>query len=307
MHGTGGASGANGANGLTAIVSPLAAELAGVLAAVEATRVLRVRAPGNDGQAPGRVGRRRGRLRATIGRLGGEEVALMATGDGAEAAAAGLQALLAALRPRRLLVLGVAAGLTPGLAAGTLVAARRVVAGDGSAVPRDPHGGWLAQALACGATPGVAVSVTRILASPGAKREAFREAIAPAAGGSAPSIRAPVATADLESAAYARVAAARALPYLVVRAVLDPVEETLPLHFEACRDTRGRVSNARVVLRALRRPRTFADLWRLRGRVRDAAARLGALAERLVAAAEASGLPEELGAEETAVTGRRRA
>jgi nucleoside phosphorylase len=355
MSGRHGTSGASRASGPTAIVSPLAIELAGVLAAVEAPRMLRVpvsggdgpapggggqapggvgKAPGNvgqatrgdgqassgagqaprgdgqafggDGRAPGGDGRWRG-LRATIGRLGGEEVALMATGDGAEAAAAGLHALVAALRPRRLLVLGVAGGLTPGLAAGTLVAARRVVAGDGSAVPRDPDGDWLALALACGATAGIAVSVTRLVVSPGAKQEAFRKAIAPAAGSAAAFSRAPIATADLESAAYARVAAARSIPYLVVRAVLDPVEETLPLDFEACRDATGRVSNARVVLRALSRPRSFADLWRLRGRVRDAAARLGALAERLVAATEVSGLPEELGAAETAVPGRRRA
>jgi nucleoside phosphorylase len=349
MHGT---SGASGGGGPTAIVSPLAAEIAGLLAAVEAPRLLRVRAPGGGGpapggerrepggfgqapggdaqepsgfrqeldglgQAPGRVGRWRG-LRATVGRLGGEEVALMATGDGAEAAAAGLEALLAELRPRRLLVLGVAAGLTPGLAEGTLVAARRVLTGDGSAVPREPDGDWLALALACGATPGVAVSVTGILAGRGAKREAFRKAVAPAAGGAAASLRAPVATADLESAAYARVAAARSLPYLVVRAVLDPVDETLPLDFEACRDSRGRVSSARVVLRALRRPWTFADLWRLRGRVRDAATGLGGLAKRLVAAAaEGSGMAEETAAEataggeftveETAAAGRRRA
>jgi hypothetical protein len=93
-----------------------------------------------------------------------------------------------------------------------------------------------------------------------------------------------IAVIDLESVAYARVAAARSLPYLVVRAVLDPAGERLPLDFEACRDGSGRVSNARVLGHALARPRSLAKLWRLRARVRDAAAGLATLAERLVAA-----------------------
>jgi len=244
----------------TAIVAPLAAELAGVLAATRSRRTLRV------GHWP--------RPTVTLGRLAGEEVALMATGDGPAAAAAGLETLLAAVRPRRLLVVGVAGGLTAGLAEGTLVAARRVVAGDGAAVPREPDAAWLAAALAGGAIAGTAIAADRILADPAARQAVLGKAL-PAG--------ATIATVDLESAAYARVAAAWSLPYLVVRAVLDTADEELPLDFEACRDAGGRVRNARVIWRALARPRSLGKLWRLRGRVRDAAARLAALAERLVA------------------------
>jgi len=274
-------SGADRPSGPTAIVAPLAAELTGVLAASTERSVRRV------------GGWRRGpRWKLTLGRLAGEEVALMATGDGAAAAAAGLEALLAAVAPRRLLVLGVAGGLTPGLAEGTLVAARRVLAGDGSPVARDPDPAWLAAALASGAVGGVAIAADRIVSEPGARQALLGKALPPPepasplsrVGGHAAAARTAVATVDLESAAYGRVAARASLPYLVVRAVLDPAEETLPLDFEACRDAGGRLDNARVVLRALARPRSVAALWRLRARVRDAAARLGAFAEALLAA-----------------------
>ncbi len=178
----------------TAVVAPLAAELAGVLAATGARRVIRV------GQG----------RRAWIGRLAGQDVALMATGDGPAAAAAGLAALLAAVRPRRLLVVGVAGGLTPGLAEGTLVAARRVVDAGGRRVPQDPDASWLHGALAFGAVAGTAIATDQILADPAARQAVRRQALA------ADDLAA--ATVDLESAAYARMAAARALPYLSNRA-----------------------------------------------------------------------------------------
>ena len=235
-------------NAPTAIVSALAAELAGVLAATRGRHRLRPPRPLDPPRG------RRGPW-VILGSLAGEEVALMATGDGPAAAAAGLETLLTAVRPSRLLAIGVGGGLTPGLAEGTLVAARRVVAGDGSAPPRQPDGAWLERALACGCVAGIAVSADRILADPRARHALLGQALDPAgvAAAATPATTAtpapPIATVDLESAAYAGLAAAWSLPFLVVRAVLDPVEEELPLDFEACRDRGGRVRNARVVRR----------------------------------------------------------
>src|SRR5436853_7506294 len=87
----------------TVIVAPLRAELAGVLARTQARRALRLPAVSEAGAGAAR--RRRRAWTATLGRLMGEEVALLATGDGPEAAAAGLAALLTAVRPRRVLAL----------------------------------------------------------------------------------------------------------------------------------------------------------------------------------------------------------
>jgi nucleoside phosphorylase len=292
----------------TAIVAALPTELAGVVRAS--------------------FGRRRAGSRWVRATLAGEPVVMAATGDGALAAAAGVEALLAAVRPRRLLVLGVAGGLTPGLARGTLVAAQQVVAEDGTPASQAPDAAWLAQALAAGAVGGVAVTGSSIVGDPAARRRLLERAMGAAAeraretgGGPAATIAAgaaeaaaaaretggalgatmaagaaiaaeaewSAATVDLESLAYARGAAAHGVPYLVVRAVLDPAEETLPLDFEACRTAGGRVSSVRVVLRALARPSSFGALWRLRGRVAAEAARLAALAQRLMQEPGAAG------------------
>src|SRR5206468_11491242 len=98
-----------------------------------------------------------------FGRLGGAPVVLAATGDGARAAARGLAALLDAAPVGRLLVLGVAGGLSPDLAVGDLLAARRAVdAGPETAAPdlsSDPA--WLAVAVAMGAVAGTAVTARR--------------------------------------------------------------------------------------------------------------------------------------------------
>jgi adenosylhomocysteine nucleosidase len=271
----------------TAIIAALPAELRGVLKAATAARRERPERP----PYPHRPrGGRRGQWRWVPGTLAGEAVVMAATGDGEAAAAAGVEAMLSAVRPRRLLVLGVAGGLTPGLASGTLVAARQVVAEDGAAAPGAPDAAWLAQAVAGGAVAGVAVAARAIAADPAAKRRLLRGALGspgPLGHSGEPAAAWPAATVDLESLAYARAAAAHGVPYLVVRAVLDPAEETLPLDFEACRTAGGRVSNTRVVLRALARPSTFRALWRLRGRVAAEAARLAALAQRLMAAPDA--------------------
>ncbi len=239
---------------LTAIVSPLPAELRAVraLTAIERTA---------GGLA--------------FGRLGGAPVVLAATGDGAPAAARGLAALFAAARVDRLLVLGVAGGLSPDLAPGDLLAARRVIE-DGRAAP-PPDAGWLAAAVAGGAVSGTAVSSARILVTPAEKRAVFRALAASGAAGPA--------TVDLESATYARLAAERGIPYLVVRAVIDAAGEPLPLDFNRARGAGGGVREARVVGMALARPQVWGALAQLRRRLRGGARGLARLAVLLAPAA----------------------
>jgi nucleoside phosphorylase len=246
---------------LTAIVSPLAAELAPVRAATAVERVERTRTTLGG---------------LAFGRLGGGPVVLAATGDGARAAARGLAALLDAAPVGRLLVLGVGGGLSPNLAPGDLVAARQVVEAGREVAAADPA--WLAAAAALGAIPGTVLTAPRILVTPEEKRAAWRglEAL-----GSEPGS----ATVDLESAAYARLAAARGIPLLVVRAVVDAASEALPLDFNRCRrEEAGGVDEALVVGRALWRPRVWRGLADLRRRLRRSALALARLAIQLAAA-----------------------
>lgn len=249
-RGTGGGSGER----LTAIVSPLAAELAALRAATAVERTA-------GGLA--------------FGRLGGAPVVLMATGDGARAAARGLAALLDAAPVGRLLVLGVAGALSPDLAVGDLLAARRVVDDARQVALSDPA--WLAAAVALGAVEGTALTSRRVLITPEEKRAAFRELAAAGAP-------AEPATVDLESAVYARLAAARGIPWLVVRAVIDAADEALPLDFNRCRRPEGGVEDARVVGMALCRPQVWGALGRLRRRLRRGALGLARLAVELAAA-----------------------
>lgn len=240
---------------LTAVVSPLPEELAAVVAGTSVERRQRA-----------------GAWRFRLGRLAGAPVVLASTGDARQWAARGLTALLDAFPVGRLIVLGIAGGLSPALEPGTLIVARRVREGAVDAPAPDPE--WRASAVASGlAIAGTVVTSEFILPYPEMKRALWLTL-----RGDEP------AAVDLESAVYARIAGRRGVPYLAVRAVLDPAEEELPMDFNLCRRPDGRVSRARVVRRTMLRPGRMAEIVRLRRRVRLCAERLARLTGELVAA-----------------------
>lgn len=219
--------------------------------------------------------RREGRLAVGRGRfyrlrLGTRPIVAGWTGDGARAAAEGLEALLARVPVGALLFAGVAGGLSGDLAAGELVIAHQVRDSEGAAPPPDP--GWVERAVgAVPATAGVMLSARRIASTVEQKSELRRRL-----GGGEP------ATVDLETAAWARTAAAGGVPYLALRAVSDTADETLPLDFERWRDHRGRVRRFGVALQALRDPRLIGPLAGLRRRLRLCAEGLAAAVEALL-------------------------
>ena len=105
---------------LTAIVAAMEEEVVGVRARLVGARSATV------------VG-----ARVTLGRLGAARVALAVTGDGARHARVGLSGLLAALPVSRIVVVGVAGGLSATLEVGALVIADRILdEADGSVYPR---------------------------------------------------------------------------------------------------------------------------------------------------------------------------
>lgn len=196
-----------------------------------------------------------GSFRASVGRLDGTEVIVACTGDGRENAARGVQALLERYPVGRLIVIGIAGGLSPSLRVGSLLVAREVVENGGS-VPA-PDAGWLQRARRdTGATPAVFVSTPNVLCTLREKADAYSSL--PGGG---------VAAVDLETATYARAASLRGIPYLALRAISDTAEEALPMDFNALRDPAGSVDIRRVTLRALTRPRILPSLWEWRGRV----------------------------------------
>ncbi len=216
---------------------------------------------------------RRGELIIRCGRLRGRPVALAATGDGSEAAAAGLAALLEDRELVALLAVGIAGGLSPALAVGDVVVAERVIDGaDPGSELRAPAWPGRGRGLDSRARVGVAVSVPRIVCTAAEKEELWSRGGAPEA-----------AVVDLESAAWARLAHARGLPWRVLRAVSDAADEDLPLDFNRFRDARGRLRRYAVACHAARHPTLLPALRRLRSRLRDGARRLAEVASEMVA------------------------
>jgi adenosylhomocysteine nucleosidase len=250
--------------------------------------------------------RRLGQRTVRIGRLEGAAVALLVTGDGERNARQGLADLLGQpneLRIERLIVVGTAGALSPGLAPADLVVATHVVreprqleeAFDRGA-GRDPGTmtgvatagpAWVASAARLlGARPAVVVTARRIADSALEKQRLWRVAAAASTGrgsgsgsGSGSGDQAgaglPTAVVDLESAIYAEVARSAGIPWLVVRAVSDTASEGLPELLNRARDSGGAVRRTHVLRGLLGDPRAITRLLALRGRVVRCADALG--------------------------------
>lgn len=227
-----------------AIVAAMREELRPLLRRARPTRTLRV-----------------GSLEIQRGRLGATDALLARSGEGALQARLAAAALLEHFPASLLLVLGTAGGLEPGLERGVLVAAESVYKGR-TPMPR-PDPALVERAVRAGAVRGTVVSSPRLLCSAAAKAGAWAEQ-----GSGRPAV------VDLESAAFAAEAARRGVPYLVVRVVLDPAEEDLPLDFNRFADSDQRVRRAAVAGHTLLHPRTLPRLLELRGRVLCCAERL---------------------------------
>lgn len=236
-----------------AIVAPMARELKPLVARMRIRRRLEL-----------------GPCDVLCGELGDAPVVLAHTGDGCVRAAQGMEALLERFPVRLIVVVGIAGGLSPSLTPGSIVIAQRVL--DSSGPAPSPAAEWIDRVLKKGGvTAATVVSTPHILCTPADKsRTRFRlQAQDPA-------------TVDLESATCARVASRRGIDYVVLRAVCDTSDETLPLDFNLCRDAEGSLQNSKVVWQALLRPTSLRDLWELRRRTAKGAERMAQLVDDLL-------------------------
>lgn len=214
--------------------------------------------------------RRRGGLFEA--RIGLADVVLASTGDGGKRAHREADRLCGALLPAALLGLGVAGALSRDLAFGDLLAARSVrdAAGDGPS----PDEKLLARALSAGARGGAFVTVERPVVTWEEKHT-----LASTVDGASPAV------ADMESASWARAAAAHGVPYVIVRAISDSSDEELPSYLADSVGEDGGIRRSTVVGYALARPSTIAALLRMRGRVRSCGRKLALFVERFLAEA----------------------
>lgn len=154
---------------------------------------------------------------------------------------------------------GLAGGLDPDLRPGMLVVPTAVLC-DGATFAADPAlMEWLG-----GATPHRLLAVETIVADGAIKKRLWQQTGA--------------AAVDLESGAVARTAAARGLPFAVLRAICDPAGRGLPPAALAALDARGAIGLARVAGSVAAQPGQIAALLRLAA---DAAAARRALARRV--------------------------
>jgi adenosylhomocysteine nucleosidase len=192
-----------------------------------------------------------------------------ACGRGALACGAGagpgvrerVDALLQRQRPDMLIAAGVCGGLDPSLAPGSLVLGRRVVA------PNQPeHLPDLAvlaparRALRAGGVPYVLstlLSVSRPAATRRQKTMLWN--------------RYGAAGVDLETYAIVAAAEAHGVPWLALRAVLDPAAEGLPA---AVRGWQGEADDRRILRQLALRPYTWPAYARLALQLRSALAAL---------------------------------
>lgn len=159
---------------------------------------------------------------------------------------------------------GCAGGLDPRLQPGDLVVPSAIRQPDGALLRTDPAA---LQALLDRLTPELNPIVDILLETPvivsaaNDKERLFRDSGAVAA--------------DMESAAVARVAIGRGVPFLAVRSIADPAGMSLPPSIAAAFDPQGRLHLNRLLSSLLLRPRDIPGLIGVGRHFRLALATLG--------------------------------
>ena len=158
-----------------------------------------------------------------------------------------------------ILSFGIAAGLAPGMSAGTCLAGSTVIH-DGAAYAADPV--WTASIKAAigGTNPITIAGVDRPLTSPAAKRALNAETGAVAA--------------DMESHIVGRLATQHGLPFAVLRVVADPAEREIPSAALAGMREDGAIDVRAVLAALLKQPGQLPALLRLAADTRRAMASL---------------------------------
>ncbi|MDT8367783.1 MAG: hypothetical protein RQ745_01145 [Longimicrobiales bacterium] len=222
------------------------------------------------------------------GTLAGCPVTIGVTGDGRAHAESGIRRFLETADVERLLIVGVAGGLSPGLDFGDVVVAERVIGPGGESLTPSRA---IADALrnAGIAAVGTVVTVPTLLTTPASKREAAASRVPHASGDRGAEASAPgVAVADLESYHLALHAEARGLEWGVIRTVSDRLDDPLPSFLAACTDEGGSVHRGRVAKHLLLHPGELPGILRLRDGVRRCATILADAVQQIAEAPHAS-------------------
>jgi len=161
-------------------------------------------------------------------------------------------------RPGGLISIGTAGGLSPELHAGHLLLPLQVATENDEIFPVAPawHARVCRQLDEYHIETGTVVSVADAVHQPRKKQQLYTHSGAVAV--------------DMESAELARLASRHSIPFLVVRAIADPYDQTLPQSALAALTSRGDLHMAGLLAQLLRRPGEIANLIRLQANFRAA-------------------------------------
>ena len=180
---------------------------------------------------------------------GGTAAKISGVGSGAAQLAA---ELLAKKGARSLLSWGCAGGLHAGLSPGNLIIPKKVLSVDRASFPVDSAwhhrlctrlGGYF------DFHTGPMIQTPTALSAPADKIAAYK--------------RTGAIAVDMESGAVAEVAKQKALPFLAIRAIVDPVSMTVPASALAAADEAGRVCPLQILKGLLSNPGEFFSLVQL--------------------------------------------
>ena len=184
------------------------------------------------------------------GRFGGKDIDLLVTGVGAKRMEEGLEKAFQYITPSMVLQIGYGGGTSPVVGLGTLALADKVLFGGTSEIfEADTELLQQAEELCrkkeISFQRGSVVSVDRVISDPHQKADigATHGAIA----------------LDMEAAMAARFMAARKIPFLVVKAILDPMEMKLPDMVD-CIDEDGDTRLGEVADHLVRHPKDMMQL-----------------------------------------------
>jgi len=166
-----------------------------------------------------------------------------------------------------LLSWGSAGGLDPQLPTGALILPRIVLTADGRRFPVSAN--WRAK---------LHDLISRQMAAEAGNLVQSPQPVATTQQKQALFARTGAIAVDTESAAIAEVAALRKLPFVAIRAVLDPASRALPPSALAAVDSSGRLRVRQLVRGLLHHPKDLPAVVRLQSDLRHACATLGAVA-----------------------------
>jgi adenosylhomocysteine nucleosidase len=181
----------------------------------------------------------------------GDDVSLQVSGMGHDRARTAGEALIAK-GAQALLSWGTAAALDPAILPGTLILPREVFSVDGHNYSVDQA--WRDRVLshlsaAVTIHQGSLCDSDTVLDSPKAKAGLFAQN--------------GCAAVDMESAALARLASERGLPFLSLRYIVDPADMTLPVSLMKSLDDDGQVRLLKLSAQLITHPRDLLALARL--------------------------------------------